>query len=168
MNDMSDLREEVAVRMRQTLHGKEIDMFDADVRIPQMLGIVPIGNTSSSEDEEHTLLDPSHEFWDDYHDDVESVYDVYEKVRTAIESLEEDGILRITYPHGKEAEIAYVEVDEIGRNAPLATTTDCADCDESIKPEITIRESGGYYFLRMNLSCECGYSTIQEMKFTRV
>jgi len=168
MNTMEDLREEVAVRMRRAMHGQEIDTFESDVQIPHMLGITELGETHSTSDEEHTILDEEHEFWQDWHDDVVTGYVVTEKIETAIRSLREDNVLRITYPYGKEAEIAYVEVDEIGRNANMDNTTECTSCGERVTGDVSIEPSGSHYSIDMKLECEnCGFSGVFSKILTR-
>lgn len=166
---MEDLREEVAVRLRRVLHGQEVDMFENEVRIPHMLGITPIGETHSPKDEEHTILDANHEFWEEWHDDIVTGYTVNKKIETAIRSLREDDIFRITYPYGKEADVAYIEVDEIGRNAPLDNKTDCAECGNSITADVEIAEKNGHYSIRMSLDCdECDFTGLYERMLTRL
>ncbi|AGM11420.1 hypothetical protein M199_gp246 [Halogranum tailed virus 1] len=168
MNTMEDLREEVAVRLRRVLHGQEIDMFENEVRIPHMLGITPIGETHDPKNEEHTLLDAEHEFWDDWHDEIVTGYTVNKKIETAIRSLQEDEVFRIMYPYGKEAEVAYVEVDEIGRNTPMDNTTECQECGETVKGDVNIEPSGNHYAIQMHVNCdECGFSGIFETLLTR-
>lgn len=169
MNTMEDLREEVAVRLRRVLHGQELDMFENEVRIPHMLGITPIGKTHDPKDEEHTILDADHAFWEEWHDDIVTGYTVRKKIETAVRSLREDDIFRITYPYGKEAEVAYIEVDEIGRNAQLDNTTTCANCGASIKADLEIVESNGQYSIRMTLDCDaCDFSGLYERHMTRL
>jgi len=167
MNSMEDLREEVAVRMRRVLHGQEIDTFKSDVQIPHMLGITELGERHVEENEEHTLLDPSHEFWDAWHDDDVTEYIVNEKIQTAIRSLREDETLRVTYPYGTEAEIAYVEVDEIGRNTVLDNTTDCIECGESVQSDMSVEKTGKSYAVVLSVECDCGFSGVYETNLVK-
>lgn len=165
MNTMDDLRQEVATRMRNAMHGREIDMFTERAEVPHMLGITPLGKTHDPRNEEQSLLDPSHHFWDEYHKDVQTMNKVNEEIQTAIRSLKKDDVFRMTYPYGEEAEIVYVEVDELGRE----TDVPCLQCD-SMKTDVTrkVEQSGNTYSSTLRVSCnECSFSGSFENRFVR-
>lgn len=171
MKDMQDLREEVATRMRAAMHGREIDYYGKEATYPQMLGIVEFGEKSSSKKEEGTLLDPEHEFWEEWHEDLVTGYSVKQHIQTAIRSLKDDGIFRVSYPYdseGREADTAYVEVDEIGHNALLDTTVPCEDCGSLTQAQCTITYDDERYRLRMVIDCDdCEQSGVYSIGFSR-
>jgi len=166
---MEDLRREVATRLRNTLHGREIDMLEG-VRphIPHMLGITPLNKVHDPNNENGTLLDPKHQFWLDWHKPVDTAAEVERLVETAMQSLSEDGIFRVTYPHGKEAEIAYVEVDKLP-NEEILLQTSCKECGSNISTTPNLSEDSGYYYLKFSLDCpDCDFSGLYKEKIERV
>lgn len=125
---MYDLRQEVAKRMREAMHGKEIDMVEGvRPQLPHMLGITQLDEVHDPFNEEGTLLDPSHGFWQSYDGTVKTRNKLTRKVKTAIHSLKQDDYLRMTYPYGEEAEVVYVEVD-----VPENEHIHCPNCGEPI------------------------------------
>lgn len=173
MNDMRDLREEVATRMRDAMHGKEIDYYGKEAGYSQMLGIVEFGEKSTPEKEEGTLLDPDHEFWQEWHEDYMTGYSVKKTIQTAIRSLKDDGILRVTFPYdtdSREAETAYVEVDKLTDSTEsVMMDVKCSECGEMTDAAVSIKlkEEVGYN-LKMALSCNsCGESGVYSIGFRR-
>ncbi len=160
---MVDLRREVANRLRAALHGREIDMVEElKPRLPHMLGITPLGNVHDPKNEQMTLLDPQHHFWEDYEEDIQTKRSCREKIQTAIHSLKEDDLFRMTYPYGEEAEVVYVEVDRptIHRR-PQEIQTSCAECDSDIAAEPNLLLRSGSYYLRFSLDCpDCEFSRV--------
>lgn len=164
---MADLREEVATRLRNALHGREIDMMENRVELPHMLGITPIGKIHDPNNEDMTILDTKHPFWEDYHEDVRTPNAVSEKIQTAIRSLRRDDIFRMTYPYGEEAEVVYVEVDKMERESEQMTT-ECAECGETIDANLELRNAGKSYILIANLDCpHCEFGGVYEEPMTR-
>lgn len=141
--------------------------MQSHVGLPHMLGITPIGKFHDPDNEKMTLLDVQHPFWVDYHEPIGSPDDVADKIQTAIRSLKEDDIFRITYPYGEEAEIAYVEVDKMNRTDEQMTT-ECSECGSTIDvaPEI-IRDDETYRFDVLVECPHCGfekrYGTVLEV-----
>lgn len=168
VNTMADLRHEITVRMRNAIHGREIDtMNTVTPRLPHMLGITPIGKCHDPNNEEMTLLDVNHPFWDEYERDLTTSGQVKEKIETAVHSLEEDGILRVTYPHGVEAEVLYVEVDEPETRDNTMETT-CKNCGSEISTELNLLQDTGHYFINVPVSCsECDFSGVYETHLQR-
>ena len=159
MNTMADLRREVASRLRNSLHGREIDMMEHTVEIPHMLGVTPIGKIHDPQNEKLTLLDPQHQFWKNYDDDIRTKRAATEEIETAIRSLKKDGILRKTYPYGEEAEVVYVEVDK------LADTEDrgrieCLNCEALVPYSLSLElKKEGTYAVQTTIDCnECDFS----------
>lgn len=167
VNTMADLREEVASRLRNAMHGREIDMMKNSIELPHMLGITPIGKVHDPTNEEMTLLDTQHPFWQDYHKDIRTGKKVKESIETAIRSLREDQTFRMTYPYGEEAEIVYVEVDKLSRqNDKIATT--CADCGRTIDGDIELRSQGNGYAFCTIIDCpHCSFSGSFESQMVR-
>ena len=109
MNTMEDLRREVASRMRASLHGREIDMVEqVTPELPHMLGITPLNKIHDPKNEEMTLLDPQHHFWQQYEDDP------MEKVRV---DLPDQSTYNVSF-YGKG------KVTVHGRNIPPETQVD--------------------------------------------
>lgn len=166
MNRMDDLRREVASRLRNSLHGREIDMMENRIELPHMLGITPIGKIHDPHNEEMTILDTKHPFWQEYHETVNTKSAVTEKVETAIRSLKKDDIFRMTYPFGEEAEVVYVEVDKMG--IEQEDTTTCMECDAEIVYNLDLVNNGSSYFFEVELDCpECDFTGKFERGMTR-
>lgn len=166
MNTMADLRREVANRCRAALHGREIDMVEqAKPRLPHMLGITPLGKIHDPNNEEMTLLDPQHHFWQEYEEDITTKRATEEKIQTAIHSLKKDDLFRMTYPHGEEAEIVYVEVERPSMMERATTLqTSCNNCNRDITAQPNLLLDSGRYYLRFSLDCpKCDFSrTLEE------
>jgi len=169
VNTMADLRREVAVRLRNSLHGREIDMMESvKPTLPHMLGITPVGKEHDPDNEEMTLLDTRHEFWQDYVEEVLSERTAKEKIETAVRSLKEEGTFRMTYPYGEEAEVVYVEVDDVvSEETPLSA--DCAECGSVTTAVPRLTNKGSTYALRVSVSCdECGFSATYDANMVRI
>lgn len=166
---MADLRREVASRLRNALHGREIDMMEKRVEVPHMLGVTPIGKIHDPQNEEMTLLDTHHPFWKDYDGEIDTKSKVMEEIETAIRSLKKDDIFRMTYPYGEEAEVTYIEVDEV--ESVESQTTACTECGEDIPYTIGIKELSQEfdgYSLSVNLDCSsCDFAGTFESTLTR-
>jgi hypothetical protein len=165
---MADLRQEVASRLRNSLHGREIDMMEG-VRpeLPHMLGITPLNKVHDPNNEKMTLLDTKHPFWKEYEEDVTTLGQVKQKIETAIRSLKEDGVLQMTYPYGEEAEIIYVEVDRLSNNTNNMKTA-CAECGNRVTTAPKLIQNNGYYYISFSIECdECGYSSKQMTNLIR-
>lgn len=167
MNTMENLREEVAQRMRNTMHGKEIDHFENDVRMEHMLGITPIGEDHHPSAESDTILDADHPFWDDWHEDTISGFSVRQHVQTAIRSLKDDDLLKVTYPYGEEAEIAYVEVETPSDD--FVDNVECKECGAVVDADLSIDgDMRAFYFVNLEVDCpECEFAGVYETELTR-
>lgn len=165
---MADLREECAIRMRQALHGREIDTLDKSVSTPHMLGITPIGAIHTHKVEEGTLLDPDHQFWQDFEEEVNTSGKARRKIESAIRSLRKDDIFRMTYPYGEEADIVYCEIDEMGNRGSTLLPTECHGCGESIEVPLSMNYEGGSYGLQVDVDCpHCDFSRLMEGRLSR-
>lgn len=159
VNTMADLRAEVASRLRNSLHGREIDkMQGVDPELPHMLGITPLNKVHDPMNEEMTVLDTKHQFWQEYEEDITTAAQVEEKIETAIRSLKEDGVFRMTYPYGEEAEIVYVEVDKLN-NRSNSMKTSCKECGNRVTTAPSLELIRGSYHLTFSVDCpECDFS----------
>ena len=97
MNTLADLREIVAHKIDEAICGREIDIHENSIVLPEMLGIVEIGETATYKDIDDSILSPTHTVWDDWHSDISSEYEAREKVQAAITSLKNKGILELPY-----------------------------------------------------------------------
>ncbi len=167
-NTMADLRREVAKRLRDTLHGREIDTMEKGMPgLPHMLGIVTIGAISTEKAEKGSLLDCYHEFWNAYYEDVKTKGKAKSEIESAMRSLKEDEIFRVSTPYGEEAGIWYCEVGDIDAK-PNKMSTVCTDCGESIPTEPELKHTHGRYTLEFSLDCpECDFSGTYESIVTR-
>jgi hypothetical protein len=159
MNTMRDLRATVAERLKETLDGSEIDMMDTvKPRVPHMLGVTELGEPHDPTNESGTLLDSQHEFWQEYEEDIETRGQVKQKIETAIRSLKDDDIFRMTHPYGEEADIVYIEVDDISADSSLIQT-ECRVCGSRVTTEPDLRLIRGSYHIAFHIDCnECGES----------
>lgn len=134
-------------------------------KIEHMLGVVTLGAISTPECEKNTILDHNHEFWNDYYKPVNTSNGVRSEIRTAMESLKEDEIFRITEPHGPDAGILYVEVEDISDSGSNITAP-CADCGTTIETTADMTLSDGQYSLVFEIDCPaCGFSAVTENDF---
>lgn len=158
-NTMADLRREVARRLRETLHGREIDTMEKGMpELPHMLGIVTIGAISTNKATKGSLLDCDHEFWDSYYETVKTDSKAEQEIESAMRSLKDDNIFRVSTPYGEEAGIWYCEVGDIDEK-PNRMVTVCTDCGASIPTEPELTHTYGRYSLVFNLDCpECDFS----------
>jgi len=136
-NTMEDLRRACAERLRDTIHGREFDVMVEDVQVPHMIGITEVGEVHDEASEDGTLLDPSHNFWTTFHEDISTREEALSKIKSAIYTLRGDGILRITYPYGINAEIIYCEVDRMTENTNSAKIC-CPNCDEEFAVQLAV------------------------------
>lgn len=169
VNTMADLREEVASRLRNSMHGREIDMMETvKPRVPHMLGVTPLGKAHDPKNEEMTLMDTKHPFWKEYEEEIRTKNQVMEKVETAIRSLKEDDIFRMNYPYGEEAEVIYVEVEKLQSTSNDMKTT-CAKCGTMLTVQPNLVQDNGYYHLRFSLDCDtCDFSRLLEQNLQRL
>lgn len=150
---IKDLRQKIAPMLRDALDGREVDMIEmGKPEIPHMLGIVPIGAISTREVEKGTILDPQHDFWNNYEKEINTKNKAIQEVYTAIESLQADGILQITELYGDNSDVLYVEVEGISDESDKLETT-CAECGASILTEPEISMNYGQYSLTFRLDC---------------
>lgn len=165
-NTMVDLRKLVAQKMRAALHGREFDVLEEDISVEEMLGIFDVG--AKNTDFSGTLLDPDHEFWDAWYEDVYSIRSAESKIESAIRSLKADGHVDIVEPYGNEADIIYVEV-----SVPQEQTggaTECPSCKRVATVDRTFTQATfGQLTVRYKLNCpNCGETNIYERPFHRV
>lgn len=152
-NTMEDLREEVATRLRDTLHGRVIDTINEGMpEMVHMLGIVPVGAISTPQVESGTILDPSHTFWESYESEINTKNGVRQEIRTAIKSLKRDGTFRVTEPYGEDGKEFYIEVDRLN-GSDDAFTVPCAKCGATISTEPSLLMNYGEYSLNFELDC---------------
>jgi hypothetical protein len=168
-NTMSDLRKEVARRLRDTLHGREIDtMKRGKPEVPHMLGVVTLGAISTPEAESGTILDPDHGFWSEYYDDVKTKNGVLREIQSAMHSLKEDNIFRVTTPYGEDAGIMYVEVDEIAES-PDPLSAACKECGTDVMTEMQISLNCNEYSVIFNIDCpNCAFEADTGLKLDSV
>lgn len=173
MNTMADLREECAIRMRKALHGREIDTLENPVHTPHMLDITPIGAIHTHKVEEGTIMDPEHQFWQDFEEEVRTRGKARRKIESAIRSLRKDDIFRMTYPYGEEADIVYCEVDEMGNRGSTLLPTECHECGESIEVPLELDYNEGFdgrgnYSLKVRVDCpHCDFTRYMRSNLTR-
>lgn len=158
-NTMADLRREVAQRLRKTLHGKEIDTIEMGMpEMPHMLGIVTIGAISTPQAVKGSIMDCDHEFWDEYHEEVNTNNKAKKEIKSAMHSLKEDNIFRVTTPYGDDAGIWYCEVGTIDER-PTQMKTVCTNCQAPINTSPELKHAYGRYRLAFSLECpSCDFS----------
>ena len=171
---MEDLRVKVAGLLRETLHGKSIDMMQpVKPRLPHMLGYTEIGEVHDPKNEAGTLMRSQCEWWDDYYKEVETINQAIEQVTMAIETLREDNHLRMTYPYGEEGGVIYVEVDDPKQYSfdSISQQTykfPCENCDQTLRTAPRLVLNSGYCDLKVLVECEnCGFERTYSRKIIR-
>lgn len=169
MNTMADLRRECANRLRRSLHGREIDTLENTIEMAHMLGIVPIGAISTRKAEEGTLLDPEHDFWQEFDGEIRTKNEARRRVQSAIRSLKKDGTFRMTHPYGEEADIVYCEVDEVQQSGDVLLPTTCAECNEEIEAPLSLEcTDSGSYEIATRVDCPyCDFSSVMSRLLQR-
>jgi len=159
-NTMEDLRDAIAQRMKDAIHGREFDTVDGSMpKTPHMLGVIPTGAISTPEAEKGSILDPAHEFWSTYEKDIETRGGVKREVETAIQSLADDDVLEMTMPHGEDAGIYYVEVD-YNQNERQSLDVACEECGSFAPVTERIKQNSGHYWFEFEVDCaECTFDT---------
>jgi hypothetical protein len=157
--------------MRAAMHGREIDMVEqVKPELPHMLGITPLNKIHDPKNEEMTLLDTNHHFWQEYEEPIKTKNQAAEKLQTAIHSLREDDLFQMTYPHGEEAEVVYVEVEKpsmVERTTTLQTS--CKNCSRTLTAQPNLLLDNERYYLRFSLDCpDCEFSRILEQRLHRL
>lgn len=167
MNTMADLRREVAQRLRETVHGRTFDEYEEELpETPHMIGVVPVGARSTQKAEEGTLMDPEHEFWQSYYEDITTKNGVSREIETAIQSLFDDNIVRRReVPEGSG--IHHVTVDKFGGTGS-EIPTECASCGNRITANPNLELYDNRYYMTFNLSCECGFGRKLRRNLERV
>lgn len=167
---MHDLRREIAQRLRETLHGREVDLMKEEpLRLEHMLGVIDVGEPVPIDGADGSILDPDHDFWNEWHSDALSGYYVRDKIKTAMHSLKEDDIFRMTYPYGQEAEIVYIEVDELQNSPEQQLQTSCRECGSTLTAVPNLTQDSDYYYLRFSIDCpDCEFSNLYETHLQRV
>lgn len=166
-NTMADLRRAVARRFRETFHGKEIDTIKKGTpEIEHMLGVVTLGAISTEKCETGTILDPNHAFWQEYYQEIKTENAVRREIETAMQSLRDDDVVRVSEPYGDDAGILYVEVDDLRTESGIPT--ECRSCGASIVTEPSVSLDYGRYSLVFNLDCpSCDFSETMHRKLNK-
>jgi len=187
LNTMKDLREEVTARLKETLDGREIDMMEPPkTRVPHMLGITDLGEQHDPQNEEGTLLDVGHPFWQRYDADIMTKAQVTEKIVTAIKTLKEDNIFQMTLPYGESGDVYYIEVDDSKLKKNSNTTnnrysntnknnsntlleTECRECYSSITAAPILDLSNGSYYIKFLFDCDnCDFTEMYGTNLVRM
>lgn len=166
---MEDLRKECAERMRETVHGEEINTDEYNVSLAKMLGVTPFGAVHTHKAEHETILDHNHSFWQEYEEDVRTRNAVEEHVKKAIQSLIDDDV--VYKESGEDSVYFEVYIEPSPDSLPLQT--ECGDCGRSVDAETELLMQSGdnnrtRYTLRVEVECDCGYSTIRESNMRKV
>lgn len=159
-NTYAELNEEVATLLHETLHGRTVDMMQSiEPQLEHMLGYTPIGEPVRDHHCSGTLVDPDHEFWDNYKDTIETTTDTREELITSIRILDDKGLFRIDYPYGREGGIAFIEVEKpsdtshADRASSDLLSTKCFTCGAAIHTAPEIRTVGKEYVLVVPIDC---------------
>jgi predicted nucleic-acid-binding Zn-ribbon protein len=174
MNTMKDLRREVRERLHDTLDGKEIDMMDGPTpRLPHMIGVTSLGAIHTHHSEDGTLFDPDHEFWQEYEEEVNTPGKCKRKIESAVRSLKEDDIFRMTYPYGEEADIVYCEVTPTDNSIDVEPNhtlqTSCPECETELHPSPSLDLHTGSGRIKVSVNCdECEFSAMYEATMHRL
>lgn len=162
----ADLNRRVAELLHESLHGRTVDMMQSvEAQLPHMLGYTPIGEEVAPADMDGTLLDADHDFWDAYANDITENADAQHEVITAVNILEEKGLLWISYPFGEEHGTAYIEVQtptagaDGDRDTDESLTTTCVKCGTAIDTAPALTTTGEMYLLVVPIDCpSCSFS----------
>jgi len=177
-NTMRDLQDVVAEHIYQTMHGREInDSRLGPVLVPHMLGITPIGKTHDEDNERDTILDPEHEFWQTYIEDVDTRALAMSKIITAIKLLKDHDTLNITYPDGVDGDIMYVEVEPPNEDImppafadpqPPVVPAECVNCGQMATARVRLVPRMNGYNARYSVYCSaCDTTGMYSVALTR-
>jgi hypothetical protein len=156
MNTLADLREIVAHKIDEAICGREIDIHENSIELPEMLGIVEIGETATYTDIDDSILSPTHTVWDDWHSDISSEYEAREKVQAAITSLKNKGILELPYLY-EDKDIVEPQINyNMLRNQSTGKTihVDCNSCGYSTTGTVSYSPHGNTYKMKLTVNCD--------------
>lgn len=160
---MDDLRREVAKRLRISLHDRTLPK---NTKLPKMLGITPHNKIHDPNNEDGTILDISHPFWEDYHKNIRTYSEVEGEVYSAIDSLKDDGIFRLT----EDGDEYYCEVDMVKEQTNfMKLHTTCKECGADLYTSPNLDQDSGYYNLMFSMNCpNCEFSGVYETHLNRL
>lgn len=146
MTDMTDLKRVVQRSLRENVHGVEFDLLKQTIDLYDMLGV-------DRTEPRGTIMHPSHEFWDEYTNDISTERDAFNELKKAVELLRDDGSFVKQYPNGEEADIVYCEVEAVETGDDI--TVVCNECDAPATATMSFEPSSSSY--RFILSVDCSY-----------
>ena len=141
MNTMRELKHEVQSRL-QHLDGRYFESAST-VTIEEMIGVIEVGEEYHPDKIDGTLLDLSHEFWDEYVRDLNSEKAVREEVQVAIRLLRDEGRFRMVEPEDDELQGVSVEVEPVDVTRGRDFRIEVEEADTNIALQI-ITDDGVY------------------------
>lgn len=146
MTGMKELKEKVHRKVYDNLHTESVT---DDIGLQEMLGVGEI---------EDSLIDPTHDFWDDYEKEISAMQDSKHELQFAILSLRDDGEIAILEPFGEGAERVFVKVKEpnygSGTDRPYPEFGDCPECgDPFVNLDFGVKTFYGKVYLVTKLDC---------------
>lgn len=154
MSNMSDLKEIVQRSLRENVHGVEFDLLKQTIDLYDMLGV-------DRTEPRGTIMHPSHEFWQDYDEDISTERDAFNELKRAVELLRDEGTFVKQYPEGEEADIVYCEVEPVEAGDDI--TVVCNECDAPASATMSFEPTNGMYTFVLSVDCSyCGESSQHE------
>lgn len=146
MTGMQELKEKVHRKVYSNLHTESVT---DDIGLQEMLGV---------EEMEGSLIDPTHDFWDDYVKEIDGMQDSKHELQFAILSLRDDGEISILEPFGEGAERVFVKVKEPNYGSdkprPFFEYGDCPECGEPfVNLDFDVKTFYGKVYLVAKLNC---------------
>lgn len=163
VNTMKDLRQEVVTRLRTSLDGRNVPK---KTRLPKMLGVTPHNKVHDPNNEDGTLLDISHQFWQDYHKNIRTHSELRGEIHSAVDSLREDGVFRLT----ESGDEYYCEVDKLPEQTNfMKLHTTCKECGSDLYTSPSLDQDSGYYNVMFSMNCpNCDFSGVYEAHLNRL
>lgn len=170
MNTLQDLREIVAYKIDESICGREIDIHENDITLPEIIGVVDIGETATYDDIDGSILSPSHEVWDDWHSDITSEYEAREKIQAAVTALTNKNILELPYLYDdRDIVEPRVNYDMLHATSSANTVSiQCNSCGNLATGTVNYSPSGNSYQMKLNVTCRsCDEEGVYVSQFTR-
>jgi len=160
MNTMKDLKTLIAKQIDRTIGGHMFDLTSENLTVTQMIGVAEIDGEKEAYQTSGTILDPAHNFWENWYDGKLTQFNTFELIEAAIYLLVQEETVLITDVYGEDSDLVYVEVDYTPENH-VNTSVRCDACGQSAGASVEFLPTSPNYTLQINIACEhCGDSGV--------
>jgi len=135
MNTMKDLKTLIAKQIDRTIGGHMFDLTSENLTVTQMIGVAEIDGEKEAYQTSGTILDPAHNFWENWYDGKLTQFNTFELIEAAIYLLVQEETVLITDVYGEDSDLVYagasVEFLPTSPNYTLQINIACEHCGDS-------------------------------------